>query len=966
MADAAIYMQTERDSSATTVAKTRYSAWAKAGLVLGTTTGAFLLAKATGAWSWASSLLSSSGDVTTTAPDLREVQAYTPAGSNIATFGSIASNDALINTASVVANADTGFYQQNTVKFDELQLPAKPTPMQQSQITEKKSQKSPIALQSVPTNGLVAYYPFNGNANDESGNGNNGTVHNATLTTDRFGNPNSAYSFDGAFSTYMNAPSAQFPQTSRTISIWFYANNLDRSAIFGYGAYGGTNSIWYQGINTAPWPGAFVVVSEMNHLPYNYTVAPIKSWHHWITTVNVSNIKIYIDGVFVAQDSFAVTTRFSNDVAFGTLTNGNAPYPDPAGNSDWRNFNGTLDDIRVYNRALSDSEITALYQEGTSGSISPTGAPTSATPSVSPTDLPSPTSTGNVVMPTEGLIAYYPFNGNANDASGNGINGVVYSATLTTDRFGNANSAYSFDATSSYIQTATNSLLFSINFSLSAWLYPLSVNGARTILGRCYDVLKIWDETNVCGYQTSTAPLLLGNKSFVTQQWQHVLVTYDSTILNLYFNGSLDSSLSRSITHTELGAALTIGAGNCQPFGQVFNGTLDDIRIYNRALSAVEINSLYQEGTSTSSGSISPTGAPTSAKPSGSPTLTPSGSPTYLPSPASSRAPSYVPTIAQSASPTVSQTGSPTFVPSTEYSPTTSTTVPTVAVNHLPILSTIDKIGEVDVGITFSVNDFTAHFKDIDGDSLTKIKILSLPLYGILKLHGVAVTIQQEVSVENLVGLSFEPNPNWNGHSSFLWNGFDGQTYSVNPASVNLQVNMPETSASTDLKTVVGIGAGVGGGVVTCFGAAYSLYRKRKNAADRAHNYPFEETLRALLKFEAAKGFDMSTNSSGIGGKYLEIVSSFKNTLVEQGFDIAQIRFTKGATGYVFLQAIAAEIIRILKADGIIIQNLETLFKKPSFITFSMDKYNEIIKPYLVVDGVELATATSKDRLAHI
>ena len=49
----------------------------------------------------------------------------------------------------------------------------------------------------VPTDGLVAYYPFNGNANDESGNGNHGTVNGATLTTDRDGNENSSYSFDG-------------------------------------------------------------------------------------------------------------------------------------------------------------------------------------------------------------------------------------------------------------------------------------------------------------------------------------------------------------------------------------------------------------------------------------------------------------------------------------------------------------------------------------------------------------------------------------------------------------------------------------------------------------------------------------------------------------------------------------------------------------------------------------------------
>ena len=57
-----------------------------------------------------------------------------------------------------------------------------------------------ISSLPIPTNGLVAWYPFNGNANDSSGNGNNGTVHNATLSADRFNNPNSAYSFNGSSS----------------------------------------------------------------------------------------------------------------------------------------------------------------------------------------------------------------------------------------------------------------------------------------------------------------------------------------------------------------------------------------------------------------------------------------------------------------------------------------------------------------------------------------------------------------------------------------------------------------------------------------------------------------------------------------------------------------------------------------------------------------------------------------------
>ena len=73
----------------------------------------------------------------------------------------------------------------------------------------------------VPTNGLVAYYPFDGNANDDSGNGNNGTVNGATLTTDRFGNANSAYSFDGQ--SYIRVPHTNmlnFGTGDYSLSVW--------------------------------------------------------------------------------------------------------------------------------------------------------------------------------------------------------------------------------------------------------------------------------------------------------------------------------------------------------------------------------------------------------------------------------------------------------------------------------------------------------------------------------------------------------------------------------------------------------------------------------------------------------------------------------------------------------------------------------------------------------------------------
>ena len=80
----------------------------------------------------------------------------------------------------------------------------------------------------VPTNGLVAWYPFNGNANDESGSGNNGTVYGATLTTDRFGNSGKAYFFN-TIPCYIDLPEISTelgkPGNNATYSMWFKGNS---------------------------------------------------------------------------------------------------------------------------------------------------------------------------------------------------------------------------------------------------------------------------------------------------------------------------------------------------------------------------------------------------------------------------------------------------------------------------------------------------------------------------------------------------------------------------------------------------------------------------------------------------------------------------------------------------------------------------------------------------------------------
>ena len=77
----------------------------------------------------------------------------------------------------------------------------------------------------IPQDSLVAWYPFNGNANDESGNGNNGSVNGATLTTDKDGNEDSAYSFDGMANEIIISHSDEMNSDEMTISVWFFLSN---------------------------------------------------------------------------------------------------------------------------------------------------------------------------------------------------------------------------------------------------------------------------------------------------------------------------------------------------------------------------------------------------------------------------------------------------------------------------------------------------------------------------------------------------------------------------------------------------------------------------------------------------------------------------------------------------------------------------------------------------------------------
>jgi hypothetical protein len=226
----------------------------------------------------------------------------------------------------------------------------------------------------VPTNGLVGWWPFNGNANDESGNGNNGTVNGATLTSDRFGNSNKAYSFDGLNDFISTNYSGVLGTNNRSVSFWARHNNsfdpnqcasCSRKPVISYGSNVqgpsqigkgfycefniGLTGISFDGNETA---AAYSTPSPVNDL----------NWHHYVyvfnNVTNSSSVKIYQDAILLTQLSY---TYLPSSI-LNTLLGANMDFGRRTYNQQGPSFyNGDLDDIGFWSRALTQQEISDLF-----------------------------------------------------------------------------------------------------------------------------------------------------------------------------------------------------------------------------------------------------------------------------------------------------------------------------------------------------------------------------------------------------------------------------------------------------------------------------------------------------------------------------------------------------------------------------------------------------------------------------
>jgi len=285
----------------------------------------------------------------------------------------------------------------------------------------------------VPTDGLIGWWPFNGNANDESGNGNNGTVNGPTLTADRNGVPDAAFTFNGLSDFIETTAQGPLDTTARTFAFWVRTDNSSHQTPIDYYGHSGGG---FQPILNNPCPGLGVdagtgVVTRGDAAIINGI------WHHCALVFDpevgstISSVVMYIDGVEQASitcsaldPNVPVNTTVTLPLLFGKTT------------SNVRYLDGDLDDIGIWNQALSPCEIQALYNAGGQG-VSPTDVSyTGLNGSYTTADAPAML----VGTPSGGVFIGAGVTGNTFDPSvaGEGTHTIMY---LWTDECGLSNAS---------------------------------------------------------------------------------------------------------------------------------------------------------------------------------------------------------------------------------------------------------------------------------------------------------------------------------------------------------------------------------------------------------------------------------------------------------------------------------------------------------------------------------------------
>jgi hypothetical protein len=444
------------------------------------------------------------------------------------------------------------------------------------------------------SSGLVGYWPFDGNdisgttAYDRSGQGNNGTLTNSPTKT--IGKVGQGMSFDGTDDEVNISSILGIGTGPVTISCWVYLTGNTHGAFVKIGNNSPTNNDGF-GLGV----GLTGFDSSGNNLIGLYegvawkptgVAIGVNDWHHVVMRVNSSGSSTsdyFKDGVLVSSlGSTTASTPTGGQTFIGGYTSSMSVSRHPA---------ARIDEVRIYNRALSASEIRTLYDMGAADKVN------------------AAESQGDALE--KGIVGYWKLDDgsgtSAADASGNANTGTLTNGPTWTT--GNIGGATLFDGTNDYIVTPASAALdmSGKSFTASMWFKTSTTQTDKNLMEH-----SIWGANDTYQLtlsgpnslrfswpsywtQYSTTPDITG-VTYADNQWHHVVGIFDnaSKIATTYFDGVLKTTQS-GITAGPLSGtnALYIGDRGAGA-SNFFTGSLDEIRIYNRNLSADEVAKLYR------------------------------------------------------------------------------------------------------------------------------------------------------------------------------------------------------------------------------------------------------------------------------------------------------------------------------------------------------------------------------------
>jgi len=414
--------------------------------------------------------------------------------------------------------------------------------------------------------GLVSWWQAEDDASDSVGSNSGVLANDASFDAGMVGE---AFTFNGTNQSVEIPYSATMATPGFTLEAWVKPAGqaedwLGQAFVFGQ-SYGRQLVVraGSQGLAVAlqisndPW--TFYEVDSSGEIP-------IGEWTHLAGTWDGGTLSLYINGT-LDQQAAVDTVAWDSGCAFHI-----GGVYDPEGDCAYvgQFFNGLIDEVSLYDRALFAGEINAIYLAGAAGKCK-----------TAPVCVACPAS----------AVAWWPGQGDASDVFGNspGVlqNGAGFGVGMTGQ-------AFSFDGINQAVEVSYSSALTSSVFSLEAWVKPAAqIGGQAFVFGQSYGrqlVVRAGSQGLGVAFQISnnrwTFYEVDSSGEIPIGEWTHLVGTWDGAALSLYINGALDQQAPLEAVAWDSGCAFHIGGvydpeGDCAYEGQFFNGLIDEVTYYS-------------------------------------------------------------------------------------------------------------------------------------------------------------------------------------------------------------------------------------------------------------------------------------------------------------------------------------------------------------------------------------------------